>query len=760
MPEGDRVKLRAWARACGRLVGWRAEALAYDPAGHESPAAGGQPAESPGPVDVIVPVHGAADAVERCFRSLCQHTDLGYHRLVVVVDGGPEISRRQLLAPCNTMPRAADVLWLENPSCIGFAASVNRGMRQSDRDVVLLNSDTVVTDGWLPKLQAAAKSDARIATVTPFSNHATICSLPHPQELNELPTGFDVETFARLVEKVSSRRYPRLPTGVGMCLYIKREALDRLGLFDVERFGPGYGEETDFCFRALKAGFLHVLDDATFIFHEGERSFGGRRAKRIRVAERTLRRLHPEYIPTLARFLAEDPLRRERQRVTTALTPAALTPSKSSARPSAPARVVHLVHGWPPRGVGGTELYAYWLAKQHASHRQVAVYARIADPDRPLGAVTEVFDEGLRVRLSVNNFTDRHPVVRNALRNPVLEADFEHFLDDVQPDLVHVHHLSGHGLSLLSRVAMREIPIVYQIQDWWALCARANLARPDRSLCPGPTLRRCSACLPLTGIPPAPVWNRGLYAYRSRLARRGLKLPAAFVMGSRAIERDYREMGLLSAPAECVYVLPYGVSLPDPVVGEIRQEARQPLRCGYIGALMPHKGVHVAVEAFAGIADPRDAVLDIWGDPEAAPDYTRELRRMAESAAIRFRGRFDEDVKSDIFAHLDLLLVPSLGLESFGLVAREAMAHGVPVIASRRGALQELFDGDRAGEGGTFCEPGDVRGLRHLIEQAIDRPEILTRWASRIPRIVGLKEHALEIERVYAETLARGGRMA
>ncbi|MFY9823033.1 MAG: glycosyltransferase, partial [Thermoanaerobaculia bacterium] len=192
---------------------------------------------------------------------------------------------------------SAQTLILRNPSRCGFVASVNlgmRGMAASNRDVILLNSDTEVTAGWLEKLQEAAYSDPAIATVTPFSNNATIASLPRGAEVNALPAGWTVDGFAALVEKVSTRERPRLPTGVGVCLYTKRKALNRLGLFDEARFGLGYGEESEFCFRALKAGFLNVLDDATFIFHAGQRSFGASRAPRVRAAHRALQRLHPE----------------------------------------------------------------------------------------------------------------------------------------------------------------------------------------------------------------------------------------------------------------------------------------------------------------------------------------------------------------------------------------------------------------------------------------------------------------------------------
>ena len=197
--------------------------------------------------------------------------------------------------------------------------SANRGMAASPHDVVLLNSDTEVTAGWLDKLRAAAYSDDAIATVTPFSNNATLVSLPRAFEVNALPAGLDADAFARVVESASERAYPRLPTGVGVCFYVKRRALTAVGPFDEERFGLGYGEENDFCMRASRAGFVHVLDDATFIYHAGQRSFGASRPARARAAMRALTRAHPGYLPLIAAFMKADPLAEVRARVTSAL---------------------------------------------------------------------------------------------------------------------------------------------------------------------------------------------------------------------------------------------------------------------------------------------------------------------------------------------------------------------------------------------------------------------------------------------------------
>ena len=301
-----------------------------------------EPDRPPGPVDIVVPVYGAAAELAACLASLLLHTDLAHHRLLLVIDGPQEGDVEAVLA--DVPPGQATIL--RNPERRGFVGSVNRGRGESARDAVLLNSDTVVTAGGLAKLQAAAYSHPAIATVTPFSNHATIASLPRFAEVNALPAGWSADRFAALVERVSARERPRLPTGVGVCLYIKRQALDHLGLFDAARFGLGYGEESEFCFRALKAGYLNVLDDATFIYHAGQKSFGASRPERVRAAHRAISRLHPEYLPTVARFLREDPLRPARERVVAGLKEAALAGRPSRSRP--PRRILHLVHGWPP----------------------------------------------------------------------------------------------------------------------------------------------------------------------------------------------------------------------------------------------------------------------------------------------------------------------------------------------------------------------------------------------------------------------------
>jgi GT2 family glycosyltransferase/glycosyltransferase involved in cell wall biosynthesis len=702
---------------------------------------------APSRVDVVIPVYQAPEAFARCLAALLAYTDLSRHRALLVLDGPqPGATEALLEAPIP------GVEILRNPERRGFVASVNAGMAKGpDRDVVLLNSDAIVTEAWLDKLQAAAYSSPEIATATPFSNTATICSLPRFLAANALPAGETIESLARRIEQRSARVYPRLPTGVGVCLFVKRRALAELGLFDERAFGLGYGEESEWCQRALKAGWRHVLDDATFVYHEGHQSFGTTRIPRVRVAHRALAKLHPDYLATIARFVREDPLAPVRARALAGLVPARQPALSEGVR--GPKKVVHLVHGWPPWSLAGTELYAAWLARRQAGQLEVAVYARIADPARGLGDAVELLDAGARVRLMVNNFVQRDPRSRNALRDGTLERDFARFLDEERPDLLHVHHLAGHAATLPREARRRGIPVLFQVQDWWTVCARANLLDRERRACSGPGLAKCSRCLPLTGLPGAVLWNPLLYAERGRLLRGALHAADARVAGSQFLADSLR--ALLGEPELPIEVIPYGVALGGPrqslrPAREPAHSLRTPLRFGFLGSVLPHKGLHVAAQAFAGL-DPVRARLEIYGNPAVDPAYADEVRRIG-GAALEWHPPFAEAEKAAVLGRLDALIVPSLGLESFGLAAREAMAAGTPVLAARRGALAELPL--EALDCGAFFDPERPEELRTWIERLAAAPEILDGWRTRLPAVTGMDEHAEAIERIYERLIA------
>lgn len=272
---------------------------------------------SPAPsIDVIVPVYRGVDETRRCLDSVLRRQGKAAFELVVVDDCSPESGVSALV---DELAASGAVHLLRNERNLGFVASVNRAMAlHPERDVVLLNSDTEVANDWLDRLCAAAHSSPDIGTVTPFSNNGTICSYPYEDWGGTLPGALDLAGLDRLIATtVAGERY-ELPTGVGFCLYIRRDCLAAVGLFDEAHFGRGYGEESDFCMRAQALGWRSVLAADVFVLHAGSVSFGDERLERVREAEPVIAALHPNYARNVAAFLCKDPLRIPRERISLA----------------------------------------------------------------------------------------------------------------------------------------------------------------------------------------------------------------------------------------------------------------------------------------------------------------------------------------------------------------------------------------------------------------------------------------------------------
>jgi GT2 family glycosyltransferase len=225
-----------------------------------------------GEVGVCIPVFGGLELFERCLDSVLAHTDPGVP-ILVCDDASPENGLRVLLE--GRADGHGELWYLRQPANRGFVENVNTGFAAlAPGDVVILNSDCEVAEGWLQGLRGAALSEVRVATATPLTNAGTIVSVPRRnQPAPELPPGSTLEEVAAEVRERSERLAPDLPTCIGHCVYVRRSALDLVGGFD-PAFSPGYEEETDFSQRCLLYGLRHVLADDVFVLHHQSGSFG------------------------------------------------------------------------------------------------------------------------------------------------------------------------------------------------------------------------------------------------------------------------------------------------------------------------------------------------------------------------------------------------------------------------------------------------------------------------------------------------------
>jgi GT2 family glycosyltransferase len=267
------------------------------------------------PVSVVVPVYNAAEELERCLASV-RSTVSNSTEVVVIDDASPDPSTADVLRRWREKSPAG---WkfLANRENRGFVGTANRGMQLTQNNVVLLNSDTEATPGWLTGLQRCLSSDPSIATATPWTNNGEITSIPQFCQVNPVPP--DASAVADIIARAGNVIYPELPTAVGFCMAIARRAIDRIGVFDEALFGKGYGEENDFSMRAVQAGMRNVLCDDVYVVHLGGRSFGPIGLKPDESSMRSLLSRHPDYLRQVQEFITADSLSPRRTAILDAL---------------------------------------------------------------------------------------------------------------------------------------------------------------------------------------------------------------------------------------------------------------------------------------------------------------------------------------------------------------------------------------------------------------------------------------------------------
>ena len=438
-------------------------------------------------IDVIVPIYNAFEFTEECIKSVIKNTDLNKHTLVLINDKSPDEKILPMLLKYKNENKDKQIVVLDNDENMGFVKTVNRGMAFSENDVILLNSDTEVTKNWIQKIQVCAYSNKYIATVTPLTNNGTICSVPNFGIDNELPENMSLEEYAEMIEKSSKNRYPELTTGNGFCMYIKRTVINEIGLFDDETFGKGYGEENDFCYRALDHGYTNVLCDNTFIYHKGTQSFKkenltASRAALIEEHMKLLRKKHPIYVQKTDNFIANNPIHDIQESVNLNI----LLHNKK--------RVLYLVNEWEENMemTGGTSLHLKDIIQSNLKNN---IASFVLAPDKydlsrfKLYLYTDKYKKEIANYKTEINYYGQIVYTNNSYKE-VLENIFDSF----KIDILHVHHFLFQTFDAIDIAKERNIYSIITLHDLYMICPSINMVYKDK-YCEYDDKKDCSKCL-------------------------------------------------------------------------------------------------------------------------------------------------------------------------------------------------------------------------------------------------------------------------
>lgn len=511
---------------------------------------------------------------------------------------------------------------------------------ESSDDVVLLNSDTLVTRNWLTKLQRAAYSRPKIGTVTPLTNNGTLASVPRFLENNHLPPGFELGEFAQIIESCSNREYVSVPTCVGFCTYIRREMLDSVGVFDPV-FGKGYGEENDLSLRGAAAGYDNIIDDATFIFHHGNMSFREMREALSEQNGAIINERYPHYNTSVARFCGNNPLNRVQNRIWNILQAAFVNKRRRS--------VLHILHNGPRvernHNLGGTELHVKSIIDQDPSSAHFSLVA----------------SKGSLVLTAHLDCGDREILLPTVFK----------LKDLINPGfftVVHLHHSIGFNLSDLKHALLKHGNYLVSVHDYHWICNRLFLLAADGEVCDG---FKCGGNCGETGRSNAELRELSLELFKH--ARKVVVLSES----SKSI------MSRVGVPESLLRIVRHGIAQPARRIQSAPPQPRvgEPLRIVSVGTLVQHKGADLIRRLAAELRE-------VSGVPI---EWHFIGRSDCDSEGLICHGEYSADSLSSMLGEVSphaALLVPRCQ-ETYSVTLDELISHGLAIITGPHGALPD-----------------------------------------------------------------------
>ncbi|MEN6441646.1 MAG: glycosyltransferase [Syntrophobacter sp.] len=603
----------------------------------------------PQAVDVIIPVFNGMVHLPALLESVFENTTTP-HRFIIVDDASTDATVVPYLQ-AHTAGRD-DCLLICNPKNLGFVATVNLAAKLCKGHFAILNTDTIVPPHWLERLMKPIFNNADIASTTPFSNAATIFSFPIADQDNPPPD----RTYAEQLDRAFMQLRPGIsrihdaPTGVGFCMGINGDLWRLMGEFDHKAFGPGYGEENDYCNRAIAHGKRNILVHNLFVAHHHTGSFSQKTKREL--IERNLRIIQerwPDYLHCVERHTRQDPWLHYREAAFVALC----------LSPEAKALVLldHMIGG------GANDYRDKVIAKAHSDGRSTILltYNRkerwIQAKAAYRGFQTDFVLRDLEDITSLLLFGQPHTVLLNELvtwTNPQQAIKI-----------------------LLDAKARASFQLEVAAHDFFPLCPSYNLLNEEGRYCGVPSemaiCRACSRANPFS-IDKNVVMDEWRASWRELFRSVDKTLffsPSALKIFARA----YPEV------VEKGEVKPH-----EPLVGfpsfEYRPSLKEPLTIGVIGRIDQPKGALIVCDLARLLQERKSGwrivVIGLLSPPCKAGNVT-------------VLGSYQREGLPDIIRknEIDIALFPSIWPETFSYVTQELIMLGLPIVCFDIGAQAE-----------------------------------------------------------------------
>ena len=631
-------------------------------------------------VEIVVPIYNGFLAVKKCINSLLKYTSKS-QVITILDDASTDKQLSQYLQQICEKNR--HIKWVVRKTNHGYLANINLHLRGSKHAILLLNSDTEVTDGWLDEMMNVAV-DPKVGVVCPLSNNATLLTLP------------DVDTEQiRSLKELSGYWFP-IPTAVGFCMLIKPGLWQQIKGFD-PYYDPGYGEECDFSMSVRQQNLQVACAPASYVFHQGSVSFKKQAHSLQRKHQHLLDLRWPQYQQEISQFIKNNPVQWIKQWLINQHT------EKS--------RILHVVHGIENKG--GVELFTRQLLQSFDDtfHHTVLVNTAGKDVYRPLSAEWPIEV----IKLNMDAFDPDHVIFK-------LPADLYHFKLDVYfKDLlqwggfahVHFHSTVGIGTAVWPQICnFLGIPYGIFFHDHSGLCEIFSLSttvNKQEVYCgksyAEPDDQQCQQCI-MGKTRKARLTTESYLDMRQKIWYENISKAKHLQFCSDYLLQMYKQLyeginnkSLVVEP--CFY---------PSQTGKSRCSKTEQVTVAFLGQFGVLKGAQLFIDLYHRMKSTNIQWQIIGG---VDPVYQTQL----EQTEISTYGSYEGSELSRLLSSVDLMVFTTQIPETYGITLTEAMIHGIPVVAPDIGAYSSRI---KSNHNGLLYQANNLNSLVAAVEQLIE----------------------------------------
>ncbi len=401
-------------------------------------------------------------------------------------------------------------------------------------------------------------------------------------------------------------------------------------------------------------------------------------------------------------------------------------------------KILVIIHGFPPYYMAGSEVYTFNKCIELSKEHEVIIFTRIEDEFEKYYKVSETVENGIKI-IRVNK-PGRDYTFRSKYQDFRIAEIFRKQFEKLNPDIVHINHLSHLTTLIIDIIKEYQIPIIFTLHDFWMMCIRGQLIRDDFTLCTGPNKDKCMECNAKYFTSEVEA-DHEIQLWIEMLAKVNNKVDL-FIAPSKFLRKLYINYGF---PEDKVVHMDYGFD--KEIINGVKKFPSRKIRFGFLGRIIPVKGISLLIIAFNEV-DHSKAELNIYGK---LPSSSMYLKNRCLNTAINFKGGYNYNDIGKVLSNIDVLVVPSIWYENSPLVIHEAFLAKIPVITSNLGGMAELVTHEK---NGLLFEPGNVEDLIVKMNLFIENPNLIERY-SQETYVRSIREDVEEIEKLYVKLLRK-----